>query len=60
MISNIIPFMIFILFFFVLSFMDTFSIKVNDNIKNNYFFFLYAYLLYLLVVDGVLMKWDMI
>ena len=39
MISNIIPFMIFILFFFVLSFMDTFSIKVNDNIKKQLLFF---------------------
>ena len=41
MISNIIPFMIFILFFFVLSFMDTFSIKVNDNIKKQLLFFFF-------------------
>lgn len=33
MISNAIPFLLFILFFYVLSFIDTFSLKVNNDIK---------------------------
>lgn len=33
MVDNVIPFILFILFFFVLSFIDTFSIKVNDDNK---------------------------
>lgn len=39
MISNVIPFILFILFFYVLSFIDTFSLKVNNNIKRQLLLF---------------------
>ena len=39
MISNAIPFLLFILFFYVLSFIDTFSLKVNNDIKIQFLLF---------------------
>ena len=39
MISNAVPFIFFILFFYVLSYIDTFSLKVNNDIKSLFLLF---------------------
>lgn len=39
MISNAVPFILFILFFYVLSYIDTFSLKMNNDIKSLFLLF---------------------